>query len=243
MSDSSMRPRASRTSVCCDMPLGVVSEELLPSWLVAVDARARMSTSSTGSEPSLREVSSATRTIAAHPSLRPYPSAVVSRVLHRPTGDNAPSLATRNATSSPRTTPTPTTTANVCSPPIKRRPLRARCAATREDEQAVSIAAHAPFRSSVKATRPAAKLGPDPVLIAAPRSVPSVDARNSGHSPPHIQPTCTDPLCVSIMLSFLVRQNIIARVECSTTNRCAGSIATSSANPTPRKSGSHELMS
>ena len=166
---------ASRTSACWDAPFGAVSDADLPSWFV-VDAASAIATASeervaegrVGKSPSCPSLSSNVSTKnATHPSPRPYPSALASNVLHLPSGDSAPSAAMDVVVSARSDTLTPAATAASCAPPAETSDSRAMCVATRDDEHAVSIAAHAPLRFSVNATRPAMKLRPEPVLAAA----------------------------------------------------------------------------
>ena len=76
---------AARSTACCAGPLGTVSPLLAPSWLTAEPR----TTASTGS-PSRSASVSRLSTTTPQPSLRTYPSAPASKVLHWPSGDSMP---------------------------------------------------------------------------------------------------------------------------------------------------------
>jgi hypothetical protein len=92
-------------------------------------------------------------------SVRTYPSAAASSVLHRPSGDNMPAAARIPVTCGARIIAAPAATAPaVVEPPPPPPPPRleppvttprAKCAATSDDEHAVSITTLAPFKPKV----------------------------------------------------------------------------------------------
>ena len=238
---------ASRTSACCDAPFGAVSDADRPSWFVvdaaiatATEKEGHVAASPSPSCPSPASLASnGSMKNATHPSPRPYPFALASRVLHLPSGESAPSLAMDAVVSARSARLTPAATAASCVPPADTSDSRAMCVATRDDEHAVSIAAHAPLKSSVNATRPAMKLRPEPVLAAAPNAseTPAFVSRCSDHSPPHMHPTYTDVNEPSTRVS--TRASTVAAAAWRTTSLCEGSIAASSATPAPTISESH----
>src|SRR5262249_40156778 len=95
-------------------------------------------------------------------SPRTYPLACASNVLHRPSEERKPALAKLADTSGRRIRFTPPATADSDSPSQRLR--QARWTATREDEQAVSIARLGPRKSRWWETRLAAMRAAPPVI-------------------------------------------------------------------------------
>ncbi|COW45036.1 Uncharacterised protein [Mycobacterium tuberculosis] len=117
--------------------MGTVTPLLAPSWLTAeprTTARMRL--------PSRTASSSRLSTTTAAPSPRTYPSADASKVLHRPSGDSIPhrEQAMLGPGLSKRLVP-PTNAISLSRP---RRLWHARCTATNDDEQAVSMTTAGP---------------------------------------------------------------------------------------------------
>ena len=152
---------AERSSAACAGPLGAVRLDDRPSWLTAEPTSTARGESEEAEEGSRRE----SRSIP-QPSPRPYPSDAASSALVLPAADSAPSAAILLPVSgsSIRLTP-PASDAGPVS--RARRAREARCAASSEEEQAVSSATHAPRSASEYERRPAMKCSPEPVSAAA----------------------------------------------------------------------------
>src|SRR6516162_7191962 len=128
---------ALRSNACCAGPLGTVTPLLAPSWLTAVPrttARMRL--------PSRTASANRLSTTTPAPSPRTYPSALRSKVLHCPSGDSMPHRehAMLGPGLSSRLVP-PTNAVSLSRP---RRLWHARCTATNDDEQAVSMTTAGP---------------------------------------------------------------------------------------------------
>ena len=159
LSSNPARLMALRITFCCATPFGAVKELDWPSWLIS-ELRILIDTMPSVMNGSMTFV----RYIAMHDSARVYPSAVESKVLHRPSAASIPALSKM---------------IDVCKAWSKftlathARPFRGSCKrthiaeavfkATSEDEQAVSIATAAPANPWVNAIRPAATLWAPPV--------------------------------------------------------------------------------
>src|SRR5271168_3091855 len=126
-----------RSSACCAGPLGTVTPLLAPSWLTAEPRTTAMRRL-----PSRWASDNRLSTTTPQPSLRTYPSAVASKVLHWPSGDSIPhrEQAMLGPGLSNRLVP-PT---NEVSLSRERRLWQARCIATKDDEQAVSMTTAGP---------------------------------------------------------------------------------------------------
>ena len=132
-------------TACCDGPLGAVRLLDLPSWFTA--------------EP-LNMITWASAalvmTSTSHPSARTYPSASASSVLHLPSDASIPARWNMAVVCARRVRFTPLVTAVVHS--LSQMALEPRCAATSEDEHAVSTLKAGPFRLKQNDTRPDATL-------------------------------------------------------------------------------------
>ena len=141
--------RAALITASCAGPLGTVSPLLRPSELTALPRiTARMGS------PAATASGNRLRAITAQPSARTKPSAAASKVLQCPSGAIMPHFENSTIASGESTTLTPPASARLLSP--ARRLWQARCTATRDEEQAVSIETQGPCRPSVNAMRPAA---------------------------------------------------------------------------------------
>ncbi|PQM45074.1 hypothetical protein C1Y40_04762 [Mycobacterium talmoniae] len=139
-----------RSNACWAGPFGTVCPLLAPSWLTAEPR-----TSAHTGSPSRSASVSRLRTTTPHPSLRTYPSAPASNVLQRPSGASMPHREHAMLFSglSIRLVPA----ARAVSLSRRRRLWQARCTATSDDEQAVSITSAGPRAPRKYANRPAAK--------------------------------------------------------------------------------------
>ena len=123
-------------------PLGALSWLLAPSWLTA---EPRM-TARTGCPLAWASERRSSRTRPA-PSEKPAPSAAAAKDLQRPSG--ASPRCRLYSMNSPGVAMTVTPPARARSHSPLRRAWQARCIATSEDEQAVSIVTAGPSRPSV----------------------------------------------------------------------------------------------
>ena len=145
------------TSTDWDGPWGAVKLLDLPSWFTA-EPISRASLPVPTSDGSPRFTISAT--IA---SARPYPSALASKVLHLPSVQRACNEHTPLVVWGISMMLVPATVA--ASHSEVKRPFRAICAATSEEEHAVSVLMHGPLNPNVYDTRPTKKLRPLPVPV------------------------------------------------------------------------------
>mmetsp|Transcript_94959 Transcript_94959/g.307162 ORF Transcript_94959/g.307162 Transcript_94959/m.307162 type:complete len:246 (+) Transcript_94959:561-1298(+) len=128
--------RAARMTLCCDGPLGAVSVELRPSWLTARPCtRACAPPTASNGEGSKKK--------APHPSPRAKPSAEASKVRQRPVFDNSLAFAKATKGSAIKFSCAPVQRAEGEEP--ARSLPRATSAATRDEEQAVSMQALKPW--------------------------------------------------------------------------------------------------
>src|SRR4029453_274993 len=102
------------------------------------------------------------RTTIPQPSPRTIPFAPASNALQRPSGDNTRAFDNAIVATGERIRFTPPARAWLHSPFDRLR--QARCTATREDEQPVSIATQGPWNPNVYDNRPAAALRALPVM-------------------------------------------------------------------------------
>ena len=161
-------PRAAAVNTaCCDGPFGAVSDADRPSWFTADDTivvdDARITAAAAGDAAPLTPPTVVDhRGIAHTASVRTYPSASASSVLHRPSGASIPAAANMLVACGASTRAAPATTAPTVTPPNPdpdpdpdpATASRATCAATRDDEHAVSIARLAPLNPNVYEMRP-----------------------------------------------------------------------------------------
>ena len=120
-------------SLAWDGPCGAEMPPVVPLCPAPLPSRTASMLPSSTSEPTV-----APRSIDMPLSLRPYPSAEISAVLHLPTGDNACSIHILEVVRALSIMLTPC--AKACSPEclLDSSALRAKCTPTRLDEHAVS---------------------------------------------------------------------------------------------------------
>ncbi|MCO5171891.1 MAG: hypothetical protein M9894_36790 [Planctomycetes bacterium] len=151
---------------------GAVALSARPSLLTALPR-----TSARTGSPRARASSARARSSAAPPSPRTKPSARRSKGRQRPVGDRAQARDMVTKGVSERFRFTPPTSARSHSPASRLR--RARCRATSDDEQAVSIARAGPRRSNVWATFAAIMFLSAPVETLPGRSWPAAIAAST----------------------------------------------------------------
>ncbi|MEQ1506347.1 MAG: hypothetical protein ABMB14_29220 [Myxococcota bacterium] len=133
---------AARITACWAAPFGAVSPLLRPSWFTAVPR-----ITATIRSPSASASASRFSTTRPAPSPRPYPSADASNVLHRPSGDSAPSFEKYTVGSGAHSRFAPPASPTSISP--RRSASTARWTDTSDELHAVSTVIAGPVNPSV----------------------------------------------------------------------------------------------
>mmetsp|Transcript_46861 Transcript_46861/g.151239 ORF Transcript_46861/g.151239 Transcript_46861/m.151239 type:complete len:291 (+) Transcript_46861:991-1863(+) len=220
-------PVASRAAVKsrrCAEPFGAVRLALRPSCRTAPPE-------TVASEQALAAAS--TRTVAAPtPSLRAYPLAAASNVLHRPSTDSMPAAAAPSVGCG--TSLRLTAAARAPSQSPLRAARHAPCSATSADEQAVSTLMHGPCMPSTNERRPHATDIVSPVTAYTDEGRSDESSAQSGRSMPTKTPSpppSSDERRAPAPCS--------ASYPTSSSSRCCGSIAATSAGGIAKKVASN----
>ena len=215
---------AARSSSRCAEPLGAVRLALRPPCRTARAAERR----SRADRAALRRPHDE----RAHRLARTYPLARASNVLHRPSAESIPAAAAPTVACGSSLRLADATSARAHSPP--RAAFAAPCSATTDDEHAVSIDAHGPWRPRANDSRPDAI---DAASAVTPKTDGAADggasacsSAQSGRSRP-TKTAVAEPSSDARVSAAPCN----ASYPCSRSSRCCGSIAAASAADTPKK--------